>query len=64
MHCLEVIVKRNAEAAGREAAHAANDGDADLHIAINHADEALADEAVAPDWHGYFRGFYRGRQEG
>ncbi len=44
--------------------HAANDGDADLHIAINRADEALANEAVAPDWHGYFRGFYRGRQEG
>ncbi len=64
MHCLEVIVKRNAEAAGREAAHAANDGDADLHVAINRADEALAGENVAPNWPAYFAGFYRGRQEG
>jgi hypothetical protein len=27
MHCLEVIVARNDQAAGREAAHAFNDGD-------------------------------------
>ncbi len=62
MHCLEVIVKRNDEAAGREAAHAVNDG---AHAADVFA--PLLDYAVNPGSSkaaAFKRGYLRGREEG
>jgi len=38
MHGLDVIIRRNAEVAGREAAHARNDGDTKRSQAIGRVD--------------------------
>ncbi len=63
MHCLEVIVKRNAEAAGREAAHAANDGDTEALFRLLAPDysETSNDPNVQA---AFLQGYARGRQEG
>ena len=58
MHSLEIIVKRNAEAAGREAAHASNEGDFKLALAIA---EAVGDDTAGG---AFVRGYARGTQEG
>ena len=62
MHALEVIIAKNAEAAGRAEAHAANDGDVEratkiLRTAIFSCESPEQIEA-------YGRGYLRGRQEG
>jgi len=61
MHCLEVIVKRNAEAAGRAAGHAHNDENADLVSKINRAEIERDSDAESKAW---IRGYRAGRQEG
>jgi hypothetical protein len=60
MHGLDIIIRRNAEAAGREEAHARNDGDIGTADAILTA--SLTDGAKAVE--SYERGYSRGRQEG
>jgi hypothetical protein len=48
MHALEVIVVRNAEAAGRELGHAANDLDVEQFEAIEAAHQELSYRQKAP----------------
>lgn len=55
MHALEVIIRRNEEAAGREAAHADNNGKYEKATAILAATEV--DDA-------FVEGYTRGRAEG
>lgn len=59
MHGLDIIIRRNAEAAGREAGHAAND------VGVT---DALIDnkfyEVSERDLPAWWRGYVRGRQEG
>ena len=60
MHALEVIIAKNAEAAGRAEAHARNDGDerkADGILFASFITDAQTIEV-------YERGYHRGRQEG
>jgi hypothetical protein len=57
MHSLDVIVKRNLEAAGREAGHAVNDGDRAL------ADAIFATAATYDEWVAMYAGYVRGRGE-
>ena len=71
MHCLEVIIARNAQAAGREAGHADTDGDDRLASAINAAASALVMESASdvPDsndltWTNFVTGYLSGRKEG
>ena len=64
MHDLTLIIRRNAAAAGREAAHAANDEDLVTLVAIDRAERALARSNAPSDWEAYWDGFYHGRQEG
>ena len=62
MHALEVIIARNLEAAGREAAHAYLDGDRDTLTRIRNA----RDVDVTPfgeKWAAYWRGYTRGLRE-
>ena len=59
MHCLEVIIKRNAEAAGREAAHARNDGNWKKSHDIDMVSLA---EDKSGEQEAYGRGYRRGRQ--
>ena len=70
MHCLEVIIARNAQAAGREAGHADTDGDDRLASAIHDAavenDEIKGmnfthDNEIVID---FVTGYLRGRKEG
>ena len=59
MHCLEVIIKRNAQAAGRELGHAVNDEDDVLARRIK-----LANLLYAIVYRrAYFHGYNRGREE-
>jgi len=68
MHCLEIIVKKNAEAAGRAAAHAVNDRDAKRFNAIEAAD--IEHAAMLPEGldviarNAYEAGLKRSRQAG
>jgi hypothetical protein len=67
MHCLEVIVKRNNEAAGRELGHKVNDAKGTLeHDAAVIADfNAVCDDVNDLDTLRQFRdGYERGRSEG
>ena len=66
MHCLEVIIARNAQAAGREAGHADNDSDDRLASAIHAvADEIVMDpESNDLTYTDFTTGFLRGRKEG
>lgn len=48
MHCLEVIIVRNAEAAGRALGHAANDLDVKSFEAIEQAHMELPSRLKAP----------------
>lgn len=79
MHSLEVIIARNARAAGREAGHAVNDGrtskkdarshrlarDRDFTQRCDAADGAPGAEGPYPLAHDYFRdGYLQGRSEG
>jgi hypothetical protein len=61
MHGLDVIIRKNAEAAGREAAHALKDGNRDLAQRINAADIVLDSKEACTAW---LVGYRRGRQEG
>jgi hypothetical protein len=56
MHCLEVIIERNDYAAGREEAHAVNDGDRDKLARI-----VLANPLPSA---AYVNGFDAGKLEG
>lgn len=61
MHSLEIIIIRNAEAAGREYAHQERDG--------RPAMSPIAPEDIAPETahitaKAWIRGYDRGRQEG
>ena len=58
MHSLEVIIKRNAEAAGRELGHAVNDQDDALARRID-----FANRVYAILYRPYFHGYNRGREE-
>lgn len=58
MHCLEVIIAKNAKAAGREAAHADNDDKDQLATEIHNADSKPA----AADW--FITGYLDGRKDG
>jgi len=63
MHSLEVIISKNAKAAGREAGHAVNDGDHETAKKI--AAAALEDEIVLVNYSKTFlAGYWRGRKEG
>ena len=64
MHSLTTIIRRNAAAAGREAAHAANDEDLVTLVAIDRAERALTRSNSPTDWAAYYSGFYSGLQEG
>ena len=55
MHCLEVIVKRNAEAAGREAGHADNDSRQRGDCPPN---------PYTIEWDAWWAAYQRGRKEG
>jgi hypothetical protein len=59
MHSLEVIIRRNEEAAGREMAHRVNDALLPEQ-AINEAGERWED-STEPE--AYARGYTRGREE-
>jgi len=61
MHSLDVVITKNAEAAGREAGHAHNDDSIALLNRIYSADIARDSDAEAKAW---VRGYRRGRQEG
>lgn len=56
MHSLEVIIKRNAEAAGRELAHQVNDGKP-----VTIVDESAGVFALLK---AFFHGYNKGREEG
>lgn len=66
MHGLDIIVARNAYAAGREAAHAANDGNAASYLAnVKAGDQEPANSAlVVLEVDHYLAGLDAGRQEG
>jgi hypothetical protein len=65
MHSLDIIIRKNAKAAGREAAHATNDGKAQRAVDIAHAcADLIADDAPAYVRNAANEGFARGRQEG
>jgi hypothetical protein len=57
MHSLEIIVRRNAEAAGRELAHADRDMNQTMSE-FNHQDSTSA------EYEAFSRGYKRGEQEG
>jgi hypothetical protein len=57
VHSLDVIVKRNLEAAGREAGHAESDGDAARANAI------FATANTYDEWMAMYAGYVRGRGE-
>jgi hypothetical protein len=59
MHCLEVIIEKNERAAGREAAHAFNDGNTKLHLQIIDNTEKLIDLTDA-----FVDGYITGKREG
>ncbi len=61
MHALEVIIARNARAAGREAGHADNDGDEARGDRIV---QAVRAEASEPEWTAFVAGYLAGRKEG
>lgn len=61
MHALEVIVVRNAEAAGRELGHAANDLDVAKFEAIEAAHQDLPFRQKAPL--AFHAAFNRAREE-
>ena len=63
MNSLEVIVKRNEEAAGRAAAHAVNDDNETLAHKIAHADLEVSDTRPILTF-GFRLGFCAGLQEG
>jgi hypothetical protein len=63
MRSLEVIIAKNAEAAGRAEAHARNDGDINKAQQILGAHLAESAQTIE-DCDNYERGYRRGRQEG
>ena len=62
MHCLEVIIARNLEATGREAAHAYLDGDEATARRIYNARD-VEDPKWGTKWRAYWRGYTRGLAE-
>lgn len=71
MHALEVIIVRNARAAGREAAHAVNDGDHEKARAIAAHFTPLLNPPPDPGYLrkraerlAFIRAYGRGRREG
>lgn len=62
MHALEVIIVKNAEAAGRALGHAANDLDAEKCVDIENAHAELPAHQKAPL--AFDAAFYRAREEG
>ena len=67
MHSLEVIIKRNAEAAGRELGHAVNDGEPSSSLPAERSEAAsvpgLTDAGVFALVRAFFHGYNRGREE-
>ena len=63
MHCLEVIIERNLEAAGREAGHAYRDGDRATQRRIYNARDVDAKAPWGWKWAAYWRGYTRGLGE-
>jgi hypothetical protein len=62
MHALEIIVKRNQEAAGRECGHAVNDNDHEQASRILDAETAAnPGHITSPE---FLAGYLRGREEG
>lgn len=62
MHGLDVIISKNLKAAGREAAHAVNDGDTAL---ANKIAEDVADDIALMNWSKTFiAAYWRARKEG
>lgn len=61
MHCLEVIILRNAQAAGRELGHAVNDVDDELVRRVNLAN--LCYHVLSPEYRVHFHGYNCGREE-
>lgn len=62
MHGLDVIISKNLKAAGREAAHAVNDGD---HETAKKIAEDVADEIALANWSKTFiAAYWRARKEG
>ena len=61
MHCLEVIIARNERAAGREEAHAVNDGNLTLAQSICDTDARALGESHSA---AHRAGYIAGRKEG
>ena len=61
MHGLDIIIRRNAEAAGREAGHAFNDGRLKQYLAIEQAAEEHGNRVNDA---AFSRGYVRGRKDG
>ena len=65
MHSLDTIKARNAQAAGREAAHADSDWNdresAEIHAAML---EECGGDTDSPLWKAFIAGYLRGKQEG
>ena len=64
MHGLDIIIRRNAEAAGREAAHADNDGNDELASKIHNTVCEETGDPDSPEWTAFGRGYLGGRNEG
>lgn len=62
MHALEIIIVRNAEAAGRALGHAASDLDVARYEAIENAHQDEPYRSKAPI--AFHEAFHRGLQEG
>jgi hypothetical protein len=60
MHGLSTIIRRNEEAAGREAGHAFNDGDHEKASRILDAETANPGRLTSP---AFVDGYLRGREE-
>ena len=59
MHCLEVIVKRNARAAGRELAHADHDGKHSPDATLNLCRAPYS----SPEWEAFWAGYSDGQRD-
>lgn len=64
MHGLDIIIQRNLEAAGREAAHADNDGNDELATTIHTNAVQDTGDPDSPEWTAFCRGYLAGRREG
>lgn len=65
MHSLEVIVRRNAHAAGREEGHARNDGEhARAHRILAEGIYGIGEYVGTPGAKAYDAAYTRARQEG